>query len=298
MNKIKKHTVNSNNLVWSIVLNIFITVVQIIGGIVSGSLALITDAVHNFSDVVTLFISLFAHKLSKKKASISQTFGYKRAEIMAAFLNALSLIALALFLIYEAVKKFIYPEKVDASIVVWLAFLGILVNGISVLLLKKDAQHNLNIKSAYFHLFTDMLGSVAILIGGLMMYLYDAFWIDSVLTLLIALYLIIVSQDLLIKSFKILMLFTPEHIDIKEIVRVVHQIDGVGKLHHIHVWLLSEDELHLEAHLDCSDNITMTEFNDLLLNIEDVLYDKFGINHVNIQPEFQKEDPKEFIVQD
>ncbi len=298
MSNIQKHNINTKNLGFTIILNVLITIIQVVGGIISGSLALITDAVHNFSDVITLFISLFAHKIAKKKASPAQTFGYKRSEIMAAFLNALSLIILALFLIVEAIKKFIYPEEVEASIVIWLALLGIVINGLSVLLLKKDAQHSLNIKSAYFHLFSDMLGSVAILIGGIVMFFYDALWIDSLLTLLIALYLIYISKDLLLKSFKILMLFTPENIDIKQIVKAVHQIKGVAKLHHIHVWLLSEDELHLEAHLDCSDNISMSEFNVLLHEIEEVLYNDFGINHVNIQPEFQKEDPKEFIVQD
>ncbi len=182
--------------------------------------------------------------------------------------------------------------------VIWLALLGIVANGMSVLLLKKDADHNLNMKSAYLHLLTDMMASVAVLVGGLLMKYYQIYWIDSVMTLIIAVYLIVVGTDLLIKSTKMLMLFTPEHINIKEIVREVHKIPGIRKLHHIHVWHLNEEELHLEAHLDCSDDIRMSEFNNLLHLLEEVLYEKFGINHVNIQPEFHKEDPKDFIVQD
>jgi cobalt-zinc-cadmium efflux system protein len=143
-----------------------------------------------------------------------------------------------------------------------------------------------------------MLASVGVLVGGLLMKFYEIYWVDGVLTILIALYLIYISYDLVKKSTKFLMLFTPDQIDIKEIVREVHQINGVGKLHHIHVWYLNEDELHLEAHLDCEKDISMSEFNDLLLEIEKLLFKKFGINHVNIQPEFQKADPKEFIVQD
>lgn len=181
---------------------------------------------------------------------------------------------------------------------IWLALLGIAVNGFSVLLLRKDAAHNLNMKSAYLHLLTDMMASVAVLTGGLLMKYYEIYWVDSVMTLLIALYLIVVGFDLFLKSTKMLMLFTPDTIDIKEIVREVHQIKGVGKLHHIHVWHLNDEELHLEAHLDCASDIKMSEFNDLLQEIEEVLYDKFNINHVNIQPEFQKVDPKDFIVQD
>ncbi len=298
MSNIAKHQVTSRNLVLSIVLNIAITLSQIIGGVISGSLALISDAIHNFSDVVSLLLSFFAHKLSRKKASIQQTFGFKRAEIIAAFINASTLIILAFYLIYEAIHKFFNPEPIEASLVVWLALLGVIFNGVSVLLLQKDAKHNLNMRSAYVHLFTDMLASIAVLIGGLLMYWYQWFWVDSVLTFAIAIYLIIVGLDLLKKSTQILMLFTPSNIDIKEIVREVHQIPGVGKLHHIHVWLLNEDELHLEAHLDCEKDIHMSEFNDLLHKIEEVLYKKFNINHVNIQPEFQKVDPKDIIVQD
>jgi len=296
--KIQKHQVKSSNLFISIILNVLITIAQLIGGLVSGSLALISDALHNFSDVLSLIFSLVAHKLSRRKASVSQTFGYKRAELIAAFVNAITLVIVAFYLIVEAFKRFFNPEMIDSTLVIWLSLLGILVNGFSVLLLRKDAAHNLNMKSAYLHLFTDMMASVAVLIGGLLMMYFQMYWVDSVLTLLIATYLIIVGGDLLWKSTKMLMLFTPDNIDIKEIVREVHKIPGVAKLHHIHVWHLNEEELHLEAHLDCSDDIKMSEFNNLLHQIEEVLYEKFSINHVNIQPEFQKIDPKDFIVQD
>lgn len=295
---IKKHEVKASNLVFSIILNLVITIAQIVGGIISGSLALISDALHNFSDVLSLVFSLVAHKLSRRKASIDQTFGYKRAELIAAFVNAATLVIVAFILIYGAIERFFNPHPIQSGLVIWLALLGIVVNGLSVIFLKKDADHNLNMKSAYLHLLTDMMASVAVLVGGLLMKFYGWFWVDSLMTILIAIYLIVVGIDLLKKSTKMLMLFTPEHIDIKEIVREVHKIKGIGKLHHIHVWHLNEEELHLEAHLDCAEDIKMSEFNDLLHEVEMVLFNKFGINHINIQPEFKKEDPKDFIVQD
>lgn len=166
-------------------------------------------------------------------------------------------------------------------------------------MLKGDADKNLNMKSAYLHLFTDMLASVAVLIGGLLMKYFQWFWVDSVLTLVIAIYLIVVGFDLLKESTQMLMLFTPKHIDVNEIIEEVHKITGVNKLHHIHVWYLNEEELHLEAHLDCSEDIKMSEFNALLDKVEHVLFEKFHINHINIQPEYKKvEDSKDFIVQD
>lgn len=295
---IHKHEVTGSNLVYSILLNLIITIAQIVGGIISGSLALISDALHNFSDVLSLVFSLIAHKLSRRKASINNTFGYKRAELIAAFINAITLIIVALFLVYEASTRLFHPEPIKSGLVIWLAILGIIVNGGSVLLLKKDSEHNLNMKSAYLHLLTDMMASVAVLVGGLLMKFYGWFWVDSIMTLLIAFYLIYVSYDLIKSATKMLMLFTPDFIDIKELVREVHKVKGVNKLHHIHVWHLNDEELHLEAHLDCTDDIKMSEFNELLHDVEKVLFEKFNINHINIQPEFKKEDPKDFIVQD
>lgn len=293
------HEAQGKNLLFSIVLNLVITVAQIVGGILSGSLALISDALHNFSDVLSLVFSYVAHKLSKKKASVNQTFGYKRAELIAAFINAMTLIILALLLIYGAIERFFNPQEIKYSLVIWLSILGIVVNGLSAFMLKKDADKNLNMKSAYLHLFTDMLASVAVLIGGLVMKYFQWFWVDSVLTILIAFYLIIVGFDLLKTSTKMLMLFTPVHIDINEIISEVHKIEGVGKLHHIHVWHLNDDELHLEAHLDCIEDIKMSEFNEIVSQVERILLDKFQINHINIQPEYNKEeDSKDFIVQD
>ena len=293
-----KHEVQGKNLVYSIVLNLTITIAQLIGGIISGSLALISDALHNFSDVLSLGFSLIAHKLSRKKATEDQTFGYKRAELIAAFVNALVLIVVALFLIYGAIERFYNVHIIKPDLVIWLSILGIVVNGGSVLLLHKDAEHNINMKSAYLHLLTDMMASVAVLVGGLLMKYFGWFWVDSVLTILIGIYLIVIGYDLLKTSTKMLMLFTPEYIDIKEIVKEVEKISSAGKLHHIHVWHLNDDELHLEAHLDCTEDIKMSEFDYLLHKIEAVLLEKFHINHINIQPEFKKEDSKDTIVQD
>ena len=285
-------------LLISIVLNIVITVAQVIGGLVSGSLSLLSDALHNFSDVISLLVSYIAAKLSKQKASINRTFGYKRAEILAAFINASTLVIVAILLIIEAIKRFTDPQEVESNLVIWLSLIAIIGNGLSVLLLRKDSKNSINMRSAYLHLLTDMLASVAVLIGGLLMKYYQLFWVDSLLTLLIALYLIWVGYDLLKTSTKMLMLFTPDDINIKEVVRAVNKLPKVNKIHHVHIWNLSDEELHLEAHLDLEEDISTTEFNELLLEIEKVLHKEFSINHVTIQPEYNKEDPKEVIVQD
>src|SRR5690606_29077330 len=145
---------------------------------------------HNFSDVLSLVVSYVASKLAKKKASPSKTFGYKRAEILAAFINAATLIIVAVLLIIEAFKRFKNTEVIASELVIWLSIVAILGNGASVLLLKADAKNNINIKSAYLHLLTDMFASVAVLIGGLLIKFFEVYWVDSLLTLLIAIYLI------------------------------------------------------------------------------------------------------------
>ena len=286
------------NLFISILLNILITASQVIGGVISGSLALLSDALHNFSDVISLVVSYAANKLAKKQASFHRTFGYKRAEILAAFINASTLIIVAVLLIIEAIKRFQNPQEIESNLVIWLSLLGIVANGLSVLLLKKDSEANMNMKSAYLHLLTDMMASVAVLIGGLLMKYYQVYWVDSVLTFIIAIYLIWMGFDLLINSTKVLMLFTPDSIPIKKIVAEINAFESIKNVHHVHVWQLNEEEIHLEAHIDFNEDITLSQFDVILHKIEDFVFNKYDINHVNIQPEFGKDDAKDVIVQD
>ncbi len=296
-----KHThpdLKGRNLLISILLNILITISQVIGGIISGSLALLSDALHNFSDVLSLVISYIATLLSKREASTNRTFGYKRAEIIAAFVNSATLIVVAIILIIEAIERFVEPQPIGYNLVIWLSLLGIAANGFSVLLLKKDAGRNMNMRSAYLHLLTDMMASVAVLVGGLLMKFYGVFWIDPLLTILIALYLIYMGYDLLRASTRVLMLFTPDTLEVQQIVQVISKIPRIKNVHHVHIWQLNEQEIHLEAHIDFNEDINLSEFDTILNKIEEEVYDKFGINHVNIQPEFGKCDSKKLIVQD
>lgn len=286
------------NLIISIFLNIIITVAQVIGGLISGSLSLLSDALHNFSDVLSLIVSYVATVYAKKEASTNKTFGYKRAEIIAAFVNAAALIIVAIILIKEAIERFLDPQIIESDLVIWLSLLGIVANGFSVLLLKKDAESNMNMKSAYLHLFTDMLASVAVLIGGLLMKFYQLYWVDAFLTLGIAIYLIYMGYDLLKDSTRVLMLFTPNTIEVNKIVNTINKIDKIKNVHHVHIWQLNEDEVHLEAHIDFDEDIKLSEFDAILNQIEEEVFHKFGINHVNIQPEYGKCDNKQLIVQD
>lgn len=291
--------ISGNNLLFSIFLNILITVAQIVGGLISGSLALLSDAVHNLSDVISLIISYVANLLSnKKKQTLEQTFGYKRAEIIAAFINSATLIIIAIFLAIEAVKNLFETHEIKSDIVIWLALLGILANGLSVVLIKKDASHNLNMKSAYLHLLTDMMTSVAVFVGGLLMKFYQIYWIDAVLTLVISIYLVIISWKILVKSLQILMLFAPKGLAIKEIEKEIINLKEVRNIHHVHVWQLNEYDCHFEAHIEFKKDIKLSDFDKVCEKVEKILKEQFNINHSNLQPEFFRDDEKKFIIQD
>lgn len=290
--------VSRQKLGLTILLNLGITLAQFIGGILSGSVALLSDAAHNFSDVISLIVTFTANRLAKKRATSDKTFGYKRAEIIAAFINAISLILLSIWLIIESVQRLLTPEAVNEITVIYLSLVAIAGNGLSVYLLYRQTDKNLNIKSAYVHLLSDLMASVVVLIGGISIYFFDWYWIDPLLGVIISLYLIYLGYDLLKESIRILMLYTPVEIDLSEVVAAVHGIQPVRKLHHIHIWKLNDTEIHLEAHLDLSENLTLKEFEQVQLQIEQLLHEKFEINHVTLQPEFERFDEKDLIVQD
>ena len=289
------HEVNGKNLLITIILNVIITLSQIIGGLYSGSLALLSDALHNFSDVMALVIAWWANKISSRKRSETKTFGYKRAQIIAALFNASILSGIGVFLIFEAVSKFLNPEVIDSNIVIYLAILSIFLNFASVMLVKADSADNLNMKAAYLHLLTDVMTSMAVLVGGLSMKYFGVFWIDSLISAMIAIYLIKSSFVLIKETTDILMQFSPEHIDVNDIEKNVLEFKEVLNLHHLHIWKLTEKQVHLEAHIDFKKNLSLLETTLIISLIEEKLKQHFGITHITLQAEFNKDDKKKLI---
>jgi len=291
------HEVSGKNLFITIILNIIITLSQIIGGIMSGSLALLSDAMHNFSDVLALVIAYIANQLAARPNTESQTFGYKRAEIIAALFNASVLIGIAVFLIVEAFHKLYHPEAINSVWVIGLGLLSILLNSASVLLVKNDAGENINIKAAYLHLLTDVMTSIAVVGGGLLMYYFHLFWVDPVVSLLIALYLIQASIGLLKESTSILMQFTPAEIELENVVHSITSLPEIKNIHHIHLWKLNDHRVNLEAHLDFNDNITLEASGKVIDRLGKKLHREFGIDHTTFQCEYNRDDDKSIVVQ-
>ncbi len=292
------HEVSGKNLFITILLNVVITLSQIAGGIFSGSLSLLSDAMHNFSDVLALVVAWVAHRIASRPGSERYTFGFRRAEIIAALFNASVLMGIALFLIIEAVHKFVHPEPIRSTWVIGLGLLSIVLNAASVLLIKEDAHGNMNIKAAYLHLLTDVMTSVAVVVGGLLMFYWHIFWVDPLVSLLIAVYLMYASYDIIKDSVAILMQFAPEGLDLQTLAEAVQKISGIDNIHHIHIWRLNDHDIFLEAHVDFKSNLRLNEVTHTIERIEKMLQKEFGIAHVTLQPEYRRGDRKDLVVGD
>lgn len=296
MSHIHHHTEpNSRNILISILLNAIITLAEFVGGILSNSLALLSDAVHNLSDTMAIIISYIAMIIGKKNSTQKNTFGYKRIEILAALFNAVVLIAISIYLFYEAYERFINPEPIRSKLMFIVATIGLLGNLISVLLLHRDSSHNLNIKAAYMHLIGDTLSSIGVIIGSILIYFWNITWIDPLLTILIGLVIIKATWSILKETIEILMQASPENIDIKEIQTELEKHPEIKNIHHIHSWRLSDNIIHFQCHADVKEDYKISKTDTIRTNLEHTLRMKFGISHITIQMELDTCDEKSAI---
>jgi cobalt-zinc-cadmium efflux system protein len=280
------HHHSHNRLGLTFLLNIIITVAQVIGGIISGSLALISDAIHNLSDGIAVLLAYIADRLAHREKTAKHSFGYKRAEILAAFINALVLIAISFYLMIEAVKRFANPQVVDFKWMLGLGILGFLANGFSVFLLHGDHHHNLNVKAAYLHLLGDALTSLAVIVGALFIWAWGWTWIDPLVTLLISVYLLVHTFNLLKESTEILMQFAPASINPAEVKQKLETVNGVKQVYHIHIWRLSDHSVHFEAHIELNTDLHLSETREIDLAMDGILRREFNISHVTFQFEY------------
>lgn len=281
------HAVGSEkSLIITLFLNLLITVTEIIGGLLSGSLSLLSDALHNLSDAFSVLISYFALKLSRKENDAQMTFGYKRAEILAALFNAVVLIAISLFLFREAYVKFLRPEPVQSGLMIAVGLIGLAANTFSVFLLQRGAKESMNIRSAYVHLLSDAVSSVGVVVGGIIIYAYQVYWVDPLLTVLIGLYIIKESWEIISKAVHILLQGTPENIDINQIEQELAQLPTVRNIHHVHVWQTNDADIHFEAHVNLAKDLLVSQAAQVSHQIEETLHHSFDIEHVTLQLEY------------
>jgi len=287
--------VRGNRLLASALLNFIISIAEIIGGLLSNSLSLISDALHNLSDGIAIFIAWMANVVSKRPSNAKRTFGYKRIEILAAFFNALILIAVSVYLFYESVQRIIEPEPVKGMLMLIVAFIGLIANLIAVLLLRFDSKRNINVKAAYLHLIGDTLTSVAVITGGILIYFLDIYWIDPIITILIGLYIIKQTWAILRQTIDILMQGSPAGMDLEMIRQDLEKIPEIANIHHVHIWNMDDQSVHFECHVDLKENSRISETESIYLNIEKLLKERHHISHLTIQFEYQRCDDKNMI---
>lgn len=273
-------------LLWVALFNFAITVVQIIGGIISNSLSLISDAIHNLGDASAIFIAFLAGKYSKKPANKHRTFGHTRIEILAALFNSVVLIAISIYLFFEAYQRFVTPETIKGKIMFIVATFGLLANLISVLILNKQKNHNLNIKAAYLHLLGDTLSSVAVILGGIAIWIYHIYWIDPVITVAVSIFILFHTWGVVKQTVNILMQTTPENINIDIIKSKVEDIKEIENIHHVHIWKLDDKQTHFEAHINLKNNMNMEEMMEVKKDVEHILEHHFKIQHITLQMEY------------
>ena len=269
---------------WAVVVNLGLTVVQIIGGILSGSLALIADAIHNLSDALSLIIAFFARKIARQPANETMTFGYGRAEIVAALINYTTLIVIGLYLTYEAVMRFFEPQGVDGWLVVIIAAIALVVDTVTALLTYSLSKQSMNIRAAFLHNVADALGSIAVIVAGTLIILYDWRLIDPLVTLLIAGYILWQSFAEIGAVIRILMLGSPPDLDTQTVLQEMQSIEGVAGVHHLHLWQMQEHENALDAHV-VVDAGKWGDADATKEAVKSALKSRFGIAHTTIELE-------------
>ena len=279
------HNQTGRNLAITVILNGIITVSQFVGGIISGSLALISDAIHNLSDVVSVVLAYAAHRIGLRPQSEKSTFGYKRAEILAAFINAITLIAISAYLLFEAGIRFLNPKEIDFQWMLWLGVLGLVANSLSVFILHHNKEENLNIRAAYLHLIGDALTSFAVIIGAVFIWLFDVYWIDPLVTVLISVYIFVHTFPILKESVGILMQFAPAEINQQAVIDLLLKMDEISSVHHVHLWQLADHEIYFEAHLVLNVNAPISETQEITQKAKRLLNSRFNITHTTFQYE-------------
>jgi len=272
-------------LLLATLLNLVITIIELAGGIIAGSLALVSDGLHNLGDGLAVFIAFLAHRISKRDPNLKKTFGYQRIEILAAFINAAILAAVCLFLIYKSIERLSNPVVINGSIMFIVAAAGFFANLLAVLMLRNVSGKNINIRAAYLHLIGDTLSSVIVISGSLLIYFFGLYWLDPLMTILISLYIFRQTFVLLKESVEILMQSTPKSLNLEQIKQEIDTIPEVLNIHHIHAWNLNDQEIHFEAHLNLKIDMKFSDTEIIRKKVEDLLRDRYHIAHTTLQLE-------------
>ena len=278
----------NTKLYWAVVINVLLTVAQIIGGLLSGSLSLLADALHNFSDAGALLIAAVAAKISKIPADEKMTYGYKRAEILGALINSTTLVIIGFYLLLEAYERFLEPELIDAWLVIGVAGIALVIDLATAMLTYSGSKESVNIRAAFIHNLSDAMASIVVIISGFLILKFQIYWVDLVATVFISIYVLYHSFYLLKQCVLILMQSTPEQINLKTLRQEIQACDGVADAHHIHVWQLDDKKVFFEAHI-VIDLKNILQLEEIKQNVRQKVQALYGINHTTLEIETANE---------
>ena len=269
-------------LLWSIIINIIITIFEIVIGLVSGSLALVSDAVHNFTDVGSLTLSWWGEKISSKAPTPNKTYGFKRAEVLIAFINSLVLLAVVVLIAKEAITRLAHPEQLSGGLVAITATIALLGNGLATLILKKHSHDNLNMKSAWLHSFQDAIFSLGVIVGAILIYFFHWNIIDPIISILLSIFIAREAYKIIKNAINILMESVPNDLDMEVIRNFLQKTPGVESIHDLHIWQTDSNSRFLSVHI-VTKNLNNTERAKLLNLLQKNIEKEFKISHTTIQ---------------
>jgi cobalt-zinc-cadmium efflux system protein len=269
-------------LIATMVMNLFIPAVQIYGGVLSGSMALISDAIHNLSDFTSVLMTYAALRIGRLGPTLRQTFGYKRAEVFATLLNTSLLYGAGFYIAVEAWHRFLEPQPVIGQLVVWIALFGFAGNAVSTLMLRTGAKANMNMKSAFLHMLIDALTSLAVAALGIIWIYEPWYWLDPVVSWIIVGMIFYSGWGLLKDTVLILMNATPPGIELEDLQKAIESVEGVKEIHHLHVWNTSPESISLAVHVTVTDQM-LSSVDSIAYNVHDMLLRDFHIDHPILQ---------------
>lgn len=283
------------NIFIALVLNLGITAIEFIGGALSGSLALTSDAFHNLGDTISVFNSWIAFRISRRQSTSHQTFGYKRIEVLSALLNALLLVGISIYVLIEAYDRLLNPHTINSNLMLGVGVIGLLGNLFSVLLLHRDAKKNINVRSSYLHLMGDLFSSIAVIVGAILMRLYNIVGVDAILSIGIVLVILYNAVKIIYETTDILMQGAPRHVNVEKMKAELENLPMVKNIHHLHIWRLSDTQWHFECHVSLEADILISETSPIRHEISRIVKERYHFSHVTLQLEFDEGKKAEVI---
>ncbi|MBT4510724.1 MAG: cation transporter [Chloroflexi bacterium] len=278
---------NQKRLLIALSITAFMTVIEIIGGVLSNSLALLGDAAHMFTDTLALGLSLLALRLAQRPANSTKTYGYLRAEILAALTNGTILLLISAYIFYEAYQRLLEPPDVEGGLMLGVAVIGLIANLIGISVLHSGSRHNLNVKGAFLHMLGDALSSLGVIVAGIIILVTDWGYADPIISILIGLLILKGALGLVLESVHILLEAVPKHLDMDRISKEIRNIDGVKDVHDVHLWTITSGVYAMSAHLLIDDRL-VSDCAGIVDKVNGTLEHEFGIGHTTFQLECEE----------